>query len=112
MSKAKTKVKSVVVSLSAMQLSILEAMMRDDCAEDTGPYIARLIVEANKEREEKKRVSLEAKRKPGRPRKEEEEAETEEPRNIPHPDFIMNPGRMITQSELDDYNELRGVRPN
>ena len=99
--------KKTIIYLSEKKETLLKGLMLEDHMEDEtySSYISGLIAQ------EQKRRDVEKARKPqGRPRKEDgEQVEPkDEPRNIPHPEQVMNAGVMLTQSEYDMYMAYRG----
>ncbi len=85
---------------------LLQEMMQEDYKEGVSSYLNNLISDEYKRRQQEK-----YKRNAGRPRKDgdDEETYTDEDliRNIPHPDTIMNEGRMINRLELKAWEELK-----
>ncbi len=93
--------KKILVTFTDEQAQGLDTLMLEDLQSNTTAYLVGLIGAELKRRAEAKAL-LAAKRPVGRPRKDEEEYETEpdyshdKPKNIPH--F----GRMIGPRELRD----------
>ena len=111
MARIKTKVEKFNVSLSEPQSLALRDMMEEDMQTEKSNYMGLLIMWEARKRKEQREA-----RRPGRPRKDSGEGSTaqdevEEPRNIPHPDTIMNKGRLLTLSEYEAYNEIHGKGP-
>lgn len=93
----------VALSLTPEQFSLLERLMKEQHQTNFTAYMVYLMAQ-----EEKRLKEEGSKRGPGRPAKADEGREEEEPRDIPHPDQVMNPGKLITKSELDAYEAMRG----
>lgn len=110
MARIKTKVEKFNVSLSEPQSLALRGMMEEDMQTEKSNYMGLLIMWEARRRKEQREA-----RRPGRPRKDSEQSssadEENEPRNIPHPDQIMNRGRLLTLSEYEAYNEIHGKGP-
>ncbi len=89
MSKIKTKIKKVLLSLTQDQVNILTEMMKEDTRANTVEFFTSLLGE-----EFKRRKAEKEKRGPGRPRKDEEdysgpEWEVEAERTLPVPPELL-----------------------
>ena len=87
---------------------MLEAIMKEHVHTFPSPVVRDLIVEEMKRRKE-------AKKRPApvtttTEKKAEKEYPDNEPRDIPHPDSLMNKGVFMTQSEFDAYMELKSKK--
>lgn len=92
-----------MVTFTEEENTILEKLMANYPGRKSASlYLAHLL------HEEDKRQEAAGKKSPGRPKKDGSQDPEDEPRDIPHPDQMMNPGVMMTQSEFDTYQEVRG----
>lgn len=94
------KNEKVVITIRGIVFDLIDEMMESDYQDNLSDFINSVIVSEKKRRDDEK-----AKRPVGRPKKGEEE---EEEANIPHPDQLMNTGRMLTRSEFDEFAEVKG----
>lgn len=103
------KSKKIAITLTDIKIDMLEVMMAEDNeqGEPLAGYIVSLIAKEKTRRDQDKQ-----KKGAGRPRKDDYNymSEEDEPRNIPHPDQDMNKGVMLTRSEYEAYQALKGGR--
>lgn len=86
---------------------MLKVLMDDDFIHNEAMYIMKLISDEVKRRVEKVKTNDERRLKYKTLREEEEqEEEQEDNRLYPHPDQIMNAGKMITKGELEAWKAL------
>lgn len=91
----------LLVSFNESQWSTLQALMQQNLQTSASAYLSFLIA-----KEYATLTTPPPKR--GRPSKVElAEDQANEIANIPHPDQIMNPGRMVTRTEYDTLMALK-----
>lgn len=103
--------KIIAVSLSVDRQALLEKMMREDIEDNTSHYISSLIVKEHKRREEDK-----SRRAPGRPKKGEADADSDElpdenePRTMKVPLDLLKYVHPLEKKKLVNAFDLEMIR--
>lgn len=97
-----------VITFQGIALDLLEEMMKEDYQSNLSNFVNLLVTQEKKRRDEVKN-----KRPVGRPTKEKQEDDHDDPdwegAVYKHPDEMMNADRVVTRTEMEGWYNLKGL---